>query len=1411
MADDMIDDGAGEVIIVRRRSWPMRLLRWLLFALLGVFVLAGLLLFGINTDAGRRFVVDRVAAQQFQNGMKIGIGRIDGSLYGQSTIHDLTLSDPKGVFLSVPEARLDWRPFAYLGNHIDVRSLTAPTMTLARLPAFRASAPSNAPLLPDYDIDIDRLKVDQLILEAPVTGQRQVASIDGATHIADRRAQVALHGAVIGSKGQAGGDRIDLKLDAVPERNRLALGLALDAPANGLVAKLAGLQAPLALRIDGGGDWSKWDGRLSANLDNSPFARLSLSARNGRFGIRGPTRIARLASGPTAALLGPITTVDLQSNWANRRADLAGTIASDVFKLIANGKLDLGQNCFDRLHLAFALLKPSVIAPNLGGRDLRADVTLDGAFMKPTADYALTAAMISFNNIALQGFAARGRAQVDKDHTSVPIAATARAITGLDSVAGGGLTNARLDGDLAIDWPRILSDNIRIRSDRIDAKLILLANVAKGLYTGAIEGRVNDYRVNSVGIFNIDTHADLKSVASGGYDLLGRVRAQSTKLFNNGVRNFLGGNVTVSSDVAYGRDGLIRFSRLRMASLQLRVTDGRGSYAPDGRIDVTAIGVSKPYGPVGVQVAGTVANPHAVVTAARPGLGLGIAGLRADIRAVGTGYRVVANGTSRYGPFAADLLVNAASGPLAIDVTRATLAGINVHGRVIESAAGPFTGRLDASGRGLGGIVRLATAGRYQQLVINFRANNAVLPAPANIAIGAAIVDARIILYDQPEIVADAQIAQARYQGTDINALRAVINYRGGRGFARVLAEGTSGVPFRIAINSDLQPNLWRAALQGRVNGVDIRTAAAARIIPRRGGYDLLPTTLTFAQGSVRLAGSYGPGLKLQSRIDRLDMALINSFSPGLGVNGRATGSIDFDQASSTSFPRADVRLAIRDFTRTTAFSVSQPVDINFIGQLQPGGATARAVMRTRGTVIGRFQAMIDPLGAGAGSWGRRLNEGSLHGGIRYVGPADTLFSFAGLADQRLAGPLGVAADFTCKLSRPCLQGIVRGKNLSYDNVTYGTRLTQMTLNGHFTGERLEIDDLTARAGNGTVAGKGSISLAAASGYPGKFDLRLDNARLANSDMLRATASGSVQLVKDVNANLRLTGIVTLPSTRYQIIREGSVRVPELTGVRFKPPRGRPRITGDAPPPTNRGFGDVALDLGINAPSQLFVSGMGLESEWRAALKVSGTNQAPRISGDVNLVRGTLGFAGRSFTLDSGRINFNGGPASDATINLSASDTIESVAVTINVSGLATNPQISFSSTPGLPQDEIVSRILFGSSIGNLSAIQAIQLAASLNSLRGTGSGGLNPLGKLRAVAGIDRLRILGPDDATGRGSALAAGKYISKNIYLEVVTDARGFTATQLEVTLSRALSILSQAGGSNSTNVSVRYRKSY
>ena len=153
---------------------------------------------------------------------------------------------------------------------------------------------------------------------------------------------------------------------------------------------------------------------------------------------------------------------------------------------------------------------------------------------------------------------------------------------------------------------------------------------------------------------------------------------------------------------------------------------------------------------------------------------------------------------------------------------------------------------------------------------------------------------------------------------------------------------------------------------------------------------------------------------------------------------------------------------------------------------------------------------------------------------------------------------------------------------------------------------------------------------------------------------------------------------------------------------------------------------------------------------------------------------------------------------------------MDDVQVGINVSGSAQFPQIAFTSSPSLPQEEVVARILFGSSVTEISAIQAVQLAASLNTLRG-GGGGLNPLGRLRSATGFSRIRILDADSATGRGTAVSAGMYLSDDIYVEIITDAKGFTATQIEISLSRTLSLLSQFGTQSGTNVNLRYHRNY
>ena len=225
-----------------------RIILWTGAGLVGLVVLVGAMLLFLNTTPGKRFLIGQIAALEMESGMKIGIGRIEGSIYSRMTIRDLTLSDPKGVFASSPEVTVDWSPFRYINSHIMAREVTSPLVTLARGPEFKPTqSDPNAPILPDLDIDIDRLRIDRFVLNRPVIGEQRVLSIDASTHIADGRAQLR-------SNVRAdSGDRLAAFLDAVPAQDRLEMKGQLDAPAGGVVARMSGLTDTMTATLDGKG------------------------------------------------------------------------------------------------------------------------------------------------------------------------------------------------------------------------------------------------------------------------------------------------------------------------------------------------------------------------------------------------------------------------------------------------------------------------------------------------------------------------------------------------------------------------------------------------------------------------------------------------------------------------------------------------------------------------------------------------------------------------------------------------------------------------------------------------------------------------------------------------------------------------------------------------------------------------------------------------------------------------------------------------------------------------------------------------------------------------------------------------------------------------------------------------------
>jgi translocation and assembly module TamB len=1406
----MADDVDMTDVAPARAPWLKRIALALLGLIVALALLVGGVFLWLGTDSGRAFVARQISGLAFANGMTLHVGRIDGSIFDVMQVHDLAIGDPKGVFLRAGEVAVDYHPLDYLNGHVNIAALHIPEARLSRSPAFKPTPPSNAPLLPDLDIDLGRVAIDRLLIDAPVTGQRHIVAFDGTVHIADRLAQITANARAIAAPGVAGGDTLRLTLDAAPDRNLLNIDTALDAPANGLVAATSGMARAMKLTLAGKGTWAAWDGHLTEQVDAVTLGDVAITARKGTFGVHGVLRPAVLLTGQGADLFKPDTRVDATASFDQRRVVLNAKVGNANFAAGADGAMDMGHNTLSDMKLRFALMQPGVIAKNLSGDKIAAQAVLNGSFIAPSLSYGLTAGRIGFGATRIDGLSVSGSAAMDKDHWRIPVSGKADAITGVSASVAPLLTNVRLSGDFSYAKGRLLSDNIRLQSSRIDARAVVVADLNRALYTGTLNGRINDYLVASVGVFNLQSNFGLKTGANGSFRLSGHVAARSTRLLSDGLQSFLGGNALINADVGYDSDGVATIDRLNVAAPQFRLVGGHGRYDTNGRISFAANAASDQYGPIAVTASGTVAAPVLHLAAERPGVGLGLANLVADVRGDKDTYLVTAKAQSDYGAINANIAVAMGKGPLTVDLHPGTdFAGIGLTGRIAQLAAGPFSGTVQAHGSGVGGHIDLSAQGKVQRAVVALAAQNASMPGKVGLTVERALINADVLMTPQPQMTGDVQLSGTRMGDLYIAVARANLAYHDGNGQAKMLVEGRSKYPFRVAANAMLAPSLWRVALTGRVNGVDIATRDPLQIVPDKGAYTLRPATLTISTGTLQVEGHYGAQTALHSRLNGVDLALLNAFAPGLGLGGKASGSLDYTQSAANAFPKADANLQITGFTRTSLAAVSEPIDITVAGQLADSGGHGQAVLRRGGTAVGRMQINLTPYGAEAGSWTTRLMAAPLSGGVRYNGPADVLASLAALSDQSLKGPIGMAADFGGTLNTPQLTGVIRANNLTYENSSYGTKLTEMAVQGRFANDRLQVEKLTAKARNGTVSASGFISLNAAQGYPIQLGIKMDNAQLATGQDLSARASGDLKIVNGSGQPASVSGTITLPETHYRIVREGSASVPTLTGVRRKPVDGPQRITG-APEPISSVPSNWALNIRVKADNQIYVTGMGLDSEWGANLRVGGTSGAPSITGTVKVVRGTLSFAGHSFDLSTGLITFNGGDMTDPVINITATSTISDVDMTIAVTGTATNPQITFSSTPSLPQDELMARVLFGGPVGSLSALQAVQLASSLNTLRG-GKGGLNPLGSLQSAAGISRLRVLGADETTGRETSLAAGKYITNNIYVEVITDTRGYTATQLEVALTKALSVLSQAGAFGGESVTARYRKRY
>ncbi|RST32276.1 translocation/assembly module TamB [Sphingomonas ginkgonis] len=1348
---------------------------------------AGGLVF-LDTAPGHRFIVDRLGALETASGLRIRIGRIDGSVFGVSHLRSVEVSDPRGVFLTAPDVVLDWSPGAWLTRGLMIDRLTAQRVILLRRPALRPTG-RRGRILPDFNIHLGELGIERLELATGVTGTPRTGSLAGSAEIRAGRALIELRAAF-----DRGGDRAMLLLDAEPDRDRFDLQARVRAPADGLLPALVGMRRPMQLDVGGSGSWTRWGGRALLDLSGRPAARLLIGASAGRYSLAGRVAVAPYATGKLQRLTAPMVTLRGEATLRDRRVTGRLVAATPELRAVARGTLDLARNAYDGVNVGLDLLRPAALFPNMRGEKVRLVWTLDGPFDTATYAYRLTSPAVTFDTTGFVDVRAEGRGRLSAWPLRLPLRLQARRITGIGDAAGQILANARLEGLLAVTPRLVRGDRLAFTSDKLNGRVSLMLDLASGRFDILISGGLTRYRIPGLGIVDVTSELRVLPGANGRNRVAGRGEAWVRRLDNRFFAELAGGLPHLTTDLARGEDGVLHFTNLRLSAPWLAFV-GAGYRRRDGTFHIEGSGRQARYGPFRLVLDGPIERPRIELLLARPNDGLGLAGVRLSLLPSGGGFDYRAAGGSSLGAFTSiGQILLPPGGPTSLVIASLAVGGTEASGR-LRSDPGGFSGQLGLAGA-LAGELQFAPEQEHQRIDAHLTANDATL---AGVTIQAGRIDGTVLLIDGRTTVTGVLNARGVSAGalafSRVQANASLVN---GRGQVRAAVAGTRGRGFDFSVLADVSPD--RIVLTGRGN-VERRPLVlqSAAVITRDGdGWAIAPTRVQFAGGTATMSGRTGERPQLSAELSGMPLGALAILVPGLGLEGVANGRIDY--AWNGGRPTGRANLLVRGLARSGLTLASRPIDVGIAAVLTDGQAAVRAVAADHGQVIGRAQARFSPLSR-QGPIVAQLLGAPLFAQLRYSGPADTLWRLSGVRIVDLGGPVAVGADIGGRLLDPQIRGSIRATGARLESAVTGLVVTDLQAHGSFAGSRLVFDQLGgATPGGGSISGRGKIDF---SGGSPSLDLAFNaaNARMIDRDDIAAQVTGPLT-IRSNGGGGRIGGDFKLNRGRFTLGRAGSTAGVPTLQVRHTGLDTSEEITLDQLHPWTL---DLKLDGG-----NLDVRGLGISSLWTTRLAIGGTVDAPRFTGTANLVRGDYDFAGRSFRLDRGVIRFQGETPPDPTLDISADAQLQGIEATVRVGGTSNKPEISFTSVPALPQDELLSRLLFGTSITNLAPADALQLAAAVNALR-SGGRGLDPLNSLRRAVGLDRLRVLPADVASGQKTALSAGKYLGRKLFVEVITDGQGYSATRIEYQITRWLSLLSSVSTIGRTSANLRVSKDY
>lgn len=503
--------------------------------------------------------------------------------------------------------------------------------------------------------------------------------------------------------------------------------------------------------------------------------------------------------------------------------------------------------------------------------------------------------------------------------------------------------------------------------------------------------------------------------------------------------------------------------------------------------------------------------------------------------------------------------------------------------------------------------------------------------------------------------------------------------------------------------------------------------------------------------------------------LQNFPLAVIQMLSPDFPVEGNVTGNLQLKGPSTQ--PEAQFDLVCDDLD----FAMQEEDHTKFKGNIK--GKIHKSMMSLGGQVM-HIGAGQNPLNIDFKAamdfetlWPRFGLQKPIHLGFKGALDLKDLIALWPFENDALKGHLDLDMALIGPMDALQLKGKASVAGGYYENAEFGTELDHLNFVLEGRGQSVALTSFSGAARKGTLSAAGLMRLT--DNYPYHIDIDLKDYPVVMNDDMEIEGGGKLRVEGDAKLQDRITGKVELNRAVYQLPQDLSPELQDIFNLESEKEESHlsPR---------------TALDIAISFKKPLLVKGWGIESSWHGDLSFKGTLETPALVGNLKASQGEFALFGPVFQLTQGDIMFAEDAPMIPILSVKAETSEGDIKAILNVTGEATAPRITLSSQPNLPQDEILSRILFREGTANLSPYQAVKIAHLIGKFNGAPLPLIGQLESISSALGFDSFEIDAAKDG-GTSPVVKFGKRISNTVKASLEEDVeKGKTQGKLQVELS-------------------------